>query len=334
MILVTGGYGFIGSNLVRHLLDTTLEEIVVMDAMTYAARPEWVMQHKDRYRVKPFLKDIRDPIACKEVIASYKPDYIFHLAAESHVCNSIRGPRDFVETNVLGTFNLLEAMRSEQSKARLVHVSTDEVFGELENDGSSFNRSTPYAPRSPYSATKAGSDHLVRAWVETYGINAVVTNCSNNYGPNQHDEKLIPRAISRIFSGQPMTVHNSGTNVRDWIWVEDHCRGLAMAAVHGQKGGTYLFGGETELQNIEVIEAVHRAVIKVTGQHHDLNLEYTNDRPTDDTRYAIDTSEATVDLGWAPQAHFYDQLEETVRWYFDRLVSGGGTKDGATTQPG
>lgn len=312
-VVVTGGLGFIGSHLAKALRSLGFY-VHIWDAHTYAANLDFLSGSESfawRYLDITSEKDVRMAMALD------RPDAIFHLAAESHVCRSIEGPRRFVETNVLGTFNLLEAARELCPDSRFVHVSTDEVFGEAEGT-SRFSEATPYAPRSPYSASKASSDHLAKAYRETYGMSVTVTNCSNNFGPHQHEEKLIPRTIRHLLEGKEIIVHGKGDHVRDWIWVGDHVDGLIRIMDQGD-AHQYLLGGECELTNIEVINMVIEAVAKEGLLSGVPLLRHTNDRPTDDRRYAVDPSLAKT-LGWAPggKEKMMDRLRETVRWYAAR----------------
>jgi dTDP-glucose 4,6-dehydratase len=319
-ILVTGWAGFIGSNFVRYILDETDHEIVGIDSHTYAARPLWALkkvQDGNGHRFRESYCNLANAEETRKTIALHKPEAVFHFAAESHVCNSITGPRAFADTNVMGTFNLLEALRNQGFKGVFSHISTDEVFGELGETGS-FSEQTPYAPRSPYSATKAASDHLVMAFHHTYGLDTRITNCSNNFGPNQHAEKLIPRTIIKAFKKEPMTIHGSGKHVRDWIWVNDHCRGILAAMENGKSGQQYLLGGNNELTNEAVIFAIWDAIREMHISHKYFKLEMinNNDRPTDDARYAIDTTKAWKELSWKPQPEFFNsRLKETIEWY-------------------
>lgn len=326
-VLVTGAYGFIGSNLVLNLLENEPSlTVYALDSMTYAARPDYLFSTLEnrgdqKLRFKAISADVNEPRSLELNLSVTQPDVIFHLAAESHVCRSIEGPRQFVQTNVVGTFNLLEAIRIGCPNTRLVHVSTDEVFGELLKNEPPFSEDTQIAPRSPYAASKAASDHLVMAYHHTYGLNATVTNCSNNFGPNQHEEKLIPKTIAAILSSKPVSVYGSGQQVRDWLWVDDHCEALRYVAARGLAGKRYCIGGENERTNLDVIQDVLMAVREATGQPFDASLVHTNDRPTDDQRYAIDCS-SMKSLGWAPTKAYHDKLRDTVRWYLATLGRG------------
>lgn len=330
-ILITGGAGFIGSNLVRYWLNKyKTHRIVNLDSFTYAARHDWV---EDYLRVRPASRDryileradIRDQSAVARIMDLYKPSDVIHLAAESHVCRSITGPKDFVTTNVLGTFNLLEEFRALENNGRFLHVSTDEVFGELNEHDAKFCEFTPIDPRSPYSATKASSDLIVRAYGITYGMDVVVTNCSNNFGPNQHEEKLIPRTITRILDRLPVTVYGSGAQIRDWLYVDDHCSALDCIFTKGTPIERYCIGGNKELTNFKIIKKVHQTIVELTKKgkrspspYEEIEIIHTNDRPTDDFRYAIDRRRLEQ-LGWKPNpASFEAKLELTTRWYLER----------------
>lgn len=332
-VMITGWAGFIGSNLVRMILrDRPDWEIHAVDAHTYAARPAWaladLLDSPARARFVDYPKlDIVHRDLVSQAIKEVKPDIIIHLAAESHVCRSIEGPRAFLAANVVGTFNLLDACRYRGFKGIFHHVSTDEVFGELPLEPQydrpdvgdymlRFNVDTPYAPRSPYAASKAASDHFVMAYHQTYGLDTRITNCSNNFGPNQHDEKLIPKTILSILRHKPVTVYGEGKQVRDWIWVDDHSQGILDAIERGKPGWQYLLGGQMELSNLQVVERVALAVSQVIGREIPFHVVHTNDRPTDDLRYAIDTTLTQAALDWKPQPElFQERLRQTVRWY-------------------
>jgi dTDP-glucose 4,6-dehydratase len=336
-ILVTGGAGFIGSALVRRLVRRG-QSVVVADRLTYAGNLESLapVAHLPGYAFERI--DIRDAAAVSFVFETYAPAAVIHLAAESHVDRSIDGPGAFVETNVLGTFRLLDAARrqyaaltGEQKEAfRFVHVSTDEVFGSLPETGR-FDERTAYDPRSPYSASKAGSDHLARAWRHTYGLPVIVTNCSNNYGPYQFPEKLVPLMILNALDERELPVYGRGENVRDWIFVDDHVDGLIAALECGTPGETYLFGGGEERRNIDVVRAICAIVDELAGSGaapRDRLITFVADRPGHDFRYAIDAAKAERELGWRP-AHDFDRgLRETVQWYLrnrpwcERIESG------------
>ena len=319
--LVTGGAGFIGSAVVRELLRRTEGFVVVLDALTYAGGRDNL---PDDPRVVLIEGDVADEVAVNELFETDRPARVLHLAAESHVDRSIDGPMAFVRTNLAGTAVLLEAARAHWAELegeakdafRFVHVSTDEVFGSLGDEGR-FGLATPYDPRSPYSASKAGSDHLARAWHHTFGLPVVVTNCSNNLGPRQHPEKLIPHMILRALAGEPLPVYGRGANVRDWLHVEDHARGLVDAALNGTPGRTYLFGGDAERTNLQVVQSICRVLDErhPDGAPHERLIAFVADRPGHDHRYAIDARSAREGLGWAPSRGFEEGLAETVDWY-------------------
>lgn len=328
-IMVTGGLGFIGSNLIRYWMRKYPgDRVVNVDAGTYAARPGYLEgflaglgSDAERYRLESV--NIQDQAAVQRLMSRHKPDHVLHLAAESHVCRSISGPRDFVMTNIVGTWNLLEEfthlVREHGGERRFLHVSTDEVFGELGLDGRhKFNELYPMAPRSPYAASKASSDLLVQSYVATYGIDAVVTNCTNNFGPNQHEEKLIPKTILRLRQGMPVTLYGTGEQVRDWLYVQDHCEALDAALHRGLRGERYCIGGENELNNRDIVSLVYTAYSEVTGVCPPLQIKHTEDRPTDDLRYAVDTAKIRG-LGWAPDTTlFLPRLRSTVQWYLEQ----------------
>ena len=324
--LVTGGAGFIGSALVRHIVGNTPHHVAVVDKLTYAGNLDSLkpVASSDRYRF--FRDDIADADRMRAIVDSVAPDAIIHLAAESHVDRSIEGAAAFVTTNLIGTFALLEAALGywrglppgPKRDFRFHHVSTDEVFGALGATGR-FDESTPYRPNSPYSATKAGSDHLVRAWHETYGLPAVVSNCSNNFGPYQFPEKLVPLTILNALEGRELPVYGEGKNVRDWLFVDDHVHALMLVAEHGRVGETYVVGGDGERSNLEVVEAVCASVDRLApdaaiGPRAKL-VRFVTDRPGHDFRYAIDGTKIRRELGWAPQESFETGLDKTVRWY-------------------
>jgi dTDP-glucose 4,6-dehydratase len=329
-ILLTGGAGFIGSAVIRELLANTGHSVVNVDKLTYAACPEAVQplatQAGERYR---FVQaDICDAQAMPAILAEHAPDAVMHLAAESHVDRSIDGPAAFIQTNVLGTYTLLEATRAywqglpEERRAafRFHHISTDEVYGSLGAQGL-FREDTPYAPNSPYSASKAGSDHLVRAWHHTYGLPVVMTNCSNNYGPWQFPEKLIPVVILKALAGDPIPVYGSGANVRDWLYVDDHARALLTVLERGELGQSYNIGGHNEWTNIDVVKAICAELdaLQPAAQPYAEQIRFVTDRPGHDARYAIDAGKIERELGWAPQETFETGLQRTVRWYLENL---------------
>lgn len=329
-ILVTGGAGFIGGALVRCLIERTAHRVINVDKLTYAGNLESQAEAGRSVRHVFVHADICDRDAMRHVFDTHHPNAVVHLAAESHVDRSIDDPGAFVQTNLVGTFELLEAVRrhrdrlpSQEADAfRFLHVSTDEVFGDLGCDGF-FSESSPYAPSSPYSATKAGSDHLVRAWGRTYGIPVLITNCSNNYGPYQFPEKLIPHVILNALAGKPLPVYGDGQQVRDWIYVDDHVRALMTVLEDGVPGETYTIGGDTTRTNLQVVEAVCEtldalspAVSHTIQRYADL-ITFVADRPGHDRRYAIDASLIDRRLGWQPAESFASGLERTVRWYLE-----------------
>jgi dTDP-glucose 4,6-dehydratase len=322
-ILVTGGAGFIGSAVVRAAVARG-HAVVNLDALTYAACLENVASVAASARYAFEHADIRDPGALARVFARHRPDAVLHLAAESHVDRSIDGPAAFVETNVTGTFNLLEAARTAWEDAgrpaafRFVHVSTDEVFGHLGPEGR-FDEGTPYAPRSPYAATKAASDHLARAWGQTWGLPVIVTNCSNNYGPFHFPEKLIPVVILNALHGRPIPVYGKGENVRDWLFVEDHAAALLRVLEGGAPGRSYAIGGEAEARNIDIVRAICAILDRLhpEGAPHARLVAFVADRPGHDLRYAIDPARIRAELGWRPTVTLAEGLERTVAWYLD-----------------
>jgi dTDP-glucose 4,6-dehydratase len=325
-VIVTGGAGFIGSAVVRALIDRHDAQVAVFDSMTYAASPLTLAAYEGHKDFTFYKRDIRDVEAVRTAFAEFQPDAIVHLAAESHVDRSIDKPADFVETNVVGTQVLLDAALAywkalaepRKARFRFVHVSTDEVYGALGDTGA-FTETTPYSPRSPYSASKAASDHLARAWHHTFGLPTVVTNCSNNYGPYQFPEKLIPLMILRGLAAQPMPVYGRGLNVRDWLFVDDHAEALWLVLNNGRIGETYLIGGESERRNIDVVNVIAKLLDEMAPRNapHARFITYVDDRPGHDHRYAIDPSKIKRELGWRPRTKFEDGLRQTVRWYLD-----------------
>lgn len=328
--LVTGGAGFIGSAVVR-LAMARGHQVVNLDALTYAACLDNVAEVADNSNYVFEHVDIRDPAALNKVFAEHKPDIVMHLAAESHVDRSIDGPGDFIETNITGTYNMLEAARSywmgqgRPSAFRFHHISTDEVFGSLPTDQSvKFTEDTPYAPRSPYSASKASSDHLVRAWSETYGLPVLLTNCSNNYGPFHFPEKLVPVIILNALAGKPLPIYGNGANIRDWLYVEDHADALLLVVEKGELGRSYNIGGENERTNLELVTTLCAILDKerprADGKPYAGQITFVSDRPGHDARYAIDPSRIRTELGWRPSVTVEEGLEKTVQWYLENEV--------------
>jgi len=320
-VLVTGGRGFIGSAVVRHLINETDHAVINFDKLTYASTAGSVaaVANSDRYS---FVQgDICDADVLAGVFAEHAPDAVMHLAAESHVDRSIDGPADFVFTNLVGTFRMLEAARV-AGVQRFHHISTDEVFGSLTMGAPAFTESTPYDPRSPYSASKAGSDHLVRAWGETYDLPVLITNCSNNYGPFHFPEKLIPLVTIRALVGEELPVYGKGDNVRDWLHVSDHAAALVTVLEGGRPGETYNVGGNEERTNLQVVHGICDLVDELAGSLRSQELRrslvsFVADRPGHDLRYAIDQSKISTELGWVPAYSFQDGLRQTVQWYLD-----------------
>ena len=323
-IIVTGGAGFIGSAVIRHLIKNTEHSVVCLDKLTYAGNLETLKEvsNSDRYAFEK--ADICDREAVEAVFKKHQPDAIMHLAAESHVDRSIDGPAEFIQTNLVGTFTLLDVSRNyakEKPDFRFHHISTDEVYGDLPLDNSLFTEETPYNPSSPYSASKAGSDHLVRAWHRTFGLKTMVTNCSNNYGPYHFPEKLIPLVILNALEGKPLPVYGKGEQVRDWLFVEDHARALVKVCTEGVPGETYNIGGHNEKQNIEVVKTICKILDEVRprkdGKSYVEQITFVADRPGHDLRYAIDASKIQRELGWKPQETFETGMKKTVMWYLD-----------------
>ncbi|MGF1502273.1 MAG: dTDP-glucose 4,6-dehydratase [Paracoccaceae bacterium] len=319
-ILVTGGAGFIGSAVIRDLIRATGHAVVNLDKLTYAATPEALEDAAESPRYAFVRGDICDRALLAQVFEEHTPDAVMHLAAESHVDRSIDGPGEFIETNVVGTFALLEVARAAQSRGRPIrfhHVSTDEVFGSLAPDAPAFSETTPYAPNSPYSASKAASDHLVRAWGETYGLDVVTSNCSNNYGPWQFPEKLIPVMLIAGAEGREMPVYGRGENVRDWLFVDDHARALIAVLERGRTGETYCIGGRAERRNLDVVRAIAAHLDRALPEAapHDRLIRFVTDRPGHDARYAIDARKIEADLGWTPAESFESGLARTLDWY-------------------
>ena len=329
--LITGGAGFIGSAVVRHIIENTQDSAVNVDKLTYAGNLESLESVENNPRYAFEQVDICDAKTLARVFEQHKPDAVMHLAAESHVDRSIDGPAAFIETNIVGTYTLLEASRAywnsldDEKKAafRFHHISTDEVYGDLEGTDDLFTETTPYAPSSPYSASKASSDHLVRAWLRTYGLPTIVTNCSNNYGPFHFPEKLIPLMILNALDGKPLPVYGNGQQIRDWLFVEDHARVLYKVVTEGEIGETYNIGGHNEKANIDVVRTIcdlleELAPNKPAGvaKYEDL-ITYVKDRPGHDVRYAIDAAKIGRELGWKPQETFESGIRKTVEWYLN-----------------
>ena len=328
-IIVTGGAGFIGSAVVRNIIRNTPDEVCVVDKLTYAGNPESFAEVSASERFRFEKADICDKSAMDKIFAYFQPTHVMHLAAESHVDRSIDGLGEFIQTNVIGTYTLLEAARkyfsslSDQAKEnfRFHHISTDEVYGDLENEDDFFREDTPYAPSSPYSASKASSDHLVRAWKRTFGLPTLVTNCSNNYGPYHFPEKLIPLIILHALDGRELPVYGRGLQIRDWLYVEDHARALYLVATRGVPGETYNIGGNNEKKNIEVVNKICELLDELSprqdGKSYAEQIVYVKDRPGHDMRYAIDASKITGELGWKPQETFESGIRKTVLWYLE-----------------
>ncbi|WP_325320246.1 dTDP-glucose 4,6-dehydratase [Kingella oralis] len=330
-ILVTGGAGFIGSAVVRHIINNTQDSVINLDKLTYAGNLDSIASVADSERYAFVQADICDRAALDKIFAEHQPDAVMHLAAESHVDRSIDSAGEFIQTNIVGTFTLLEAARAyyqtlpENRKAqfRFHHISTDEVYGDLHGTDDLFTETTPYAPSSPYSASKASSDHLVRAWRRTYGLPTIVTNCSNNYGCYHFPEKLIPHMILNALDGKPLPVYGDGKQIRDWLYVEDHARALYLVVTQGKIGETYNIGGFNEKQNIQVVRTIcelleELAPNKPQGIAHYADLiTHVTDRAGHDVRYAIDASKIQRELGWTPQETFESGIRKTVQWYLD-----------------
>jgi dTDP-glucose 4,6-dehydratase len=338
-VLVTGGAGFIGSAVVRHIVRTTDWSVANVDKLTYAGNLESLAEARTSNRHRHFKVDICDRPALDAIFQEVRPDAVLHLAAESHVDRSIDGAAPFIETNITGTYTLLEATLAywrtlnepARARFRFQHISTDEVFGSLGATGK-FTETTPYQPNSPYSASKAASDHLVRAWHHTYGLPTLATNCSNNYGPYHFPEKLIPLVILRALGGESLPVYGKGENVRDWLHVEDHAEALTLVLRRGRPGETYNVGGNSERQNIEVVRAICTLLDEMLPQSanrpHERLIKFVTDRPGHDARYAIDATKIKTELGWRPRHSFEEGLRDTVRWFlanrpwWERVMSG------------
>ena len=327
MILVTGGAGFIGANFVLDWIAAEGSPVANLDKLTYAGNPENLASLANDARHIFVHGDINDRACVAELLRKYQPEAIVHFAAESHVDRSIHAPGEFVQTNVVGTFSLLEEARAywsvlpqpAKSAFRFLHVSTDEVYGSLALNDPAFSETTAYAPNSPYAASKAASDHLVRAYHHTYGFPTITTNCSNNYGPLQFPEKLIPLMIRNALQGQPLPVYGDGKNVRDWLYVSDHCAGIRAVLKNGRLGETYNIGGSSEKTNLEVVHALCSILdaLRPDGAPHARLITFVKDRPGHDWRYAIDASKIQSEIGWKPTEKFESGLRKTVRWYLD-----------------
>ena len=341
-IIVTGGCGFIGSALLRHIISEDTHDVLNIDKLTYAGNLESLKTITDSDRYIFLQVDVCDRLLLDQIVMDFAPNNIMHLAAESHVDRSIDGPSDFIDTNIVGTFNLLEASRlyfenleeADKKQFRFHHISTDEVYGDLEGTDDLFTEQTPYSPSSPYSASKAASDHLVRAWGRTYGLPVIITNCSNNYGPYHFPEKLIPHMILNALHGQPLPVYGDGSQIRDWLYVEDHAKALIKVVTEGEIGETYNIGGHNEKTNLEVVETICDLLEELAPEkptdvtnYRDL-ITFVKDRPGHDVRYAIDASKIERELGWVPEETFESGLRKTVQWYLDnrqwweRVLSG------------
>lgn len=331
-ILVTGGAGFIGSAVIRHIIQNTENEVLNLDKLTYAGNLDSLSEIKQDPRYQFFQADICNADMLKQIIYDFKPDAIMHLAAESHVDRSIDSPSEFIQTNILGTYQLLEVARqywqclNAEKKARFKfhHISTDEVYGDLEGTTELFTETTSYAPSSPYSASKASSDHLVRAWHRTYGLPVVITNCSNNYGPYHFPEKLIPLVILNALDGKALPIYGKGDQIRDWLYVEDHARALYKVVTEGVVGETYNIGGHNEKQNLDVVKTVCEILDEVKPrldqQSYATQITFVQDRPGHDLRYAIDATKIARELNWTPEETFESGIRKTVEWYLDHLA--------------
>jgi dTDP-glucose 4,6-dehydratase len=330
-ILVTGGAGFIGSAVIRYMINETEYHILNVDKLTYAGNLDSLISVSDHPRYQFSQTDICDSVSLTRLFLEFEPDVVMHLAAESHVDRSIDGPAEFISTNIVGTYTLLEVARKywqnlaeiKKTKFRFHHISTDEVYGDLEGTTDLFTETTAYLPSSPYSASKASSDHLVRAWHRTYGLPVVVTNCSNNYGPYHFPEKLIPLVILNALEGKQLPLYGGGQQIRDWLFVEDHARALCQVATEGRVGENYNIGGHNEKQNIEVVKIICQILDELkpqlNGQSYESLITFVKDRPGHDLRYAIDASKIERELGWKPQESFETGIHKTVQWYLDNL---------------
>ncbi|MCH7296572.1 dTDP-glucose 4,6-dehydratase [Acinetobacter higginsii] len=330
-ILLTGGAGFIGSAVVRHIIKTTKDTVLNIDKLTYAGNLDSLKEIDEDPRYQFQQVDICDALKLEQIFEQFRPDAVMHLAAESHVDRSIDGPSAFIQTNIVGTYTLLEAARkywqaldnNKKASFRFHHISTDEVYGDLEGTTDLFTETTPYAPSSPYSASKASSDHLVRAWQRTYGLPTIVTNCSNNYGPYHFPEKLIPLVILNALDGKALPIYGKGDQIRDWLFVEDHARALYQVVTQGLVGETYNIGGHNEKQNIEVVKTICKILDELrpqaNAQAYESLITFVKDRPGHDLRYAIDASKIERELGWKPLQTFETGIRKTVEWYLNNL---------------
>lgn len=340
-ILVTGGAGFIGSAVIRHIIHNTDDEVLNIDKLTYAGNLESLKDIDQSARYSFQQIDICDKEALDEAFNSFQPNLVMHLAAESHVDRSIDGPAEFINTNIVGTYHLLEVARQywqtlddlDKQKFKFHHISTDEVYGDLEGTTDLFTESTPYAPSSPYSASKASSDHLVRAWHRTYGFPILVTNCSNNYGPYHFPEKLIPLVILNALDGKALPIYGKGNQIRDWLFVEDHARALYKVVTEGKLGETYNIGGHNEKQNIEVVKTICHILDELkpqeNGQPYESLITFVKDRPGHDLRYAIDASKIADKLNWTPTETFVSGIRKTVEWYLNNMEWCSRVQDGS-----
>ncbi len=342
-LLITGGAGFIGSAVIRHIINHTQDSVINLDKLTYAGNLESLTQVSNSSRYSFEQVDICNAVELKRVFLQHKPDAVMHLAAESHVDRSIDGPATFIETNIIGTYQLLEAAKdywksldeSRKAAFRFHHISTDEVYGDLEGPEDLFTETTAYAPSSPYSASKASSDHLVRAWKRTYGLPTLVTNCSNNYGPYHFPEKLIPLMILNALEGKPLPVYGKGNQIRDWLFVEDHARALYKVVTEGKVGETYNIGGHNEKQNIDVVHTICELLDELQPaknlpiKSYKELITFVKDRPGHDIRYAIDAGKIKRELGWVPEETFESGIRKTVEWYLANLQWAHRVQDGS-----
>ena len=340
-ILVTGGAGFIGSAVIRHIINNTDDEVLNVDKLTYAGNLESLkaIDQSPRYEFQQI--DICDAESLKDIFDSFQPNLVMHLAAESHVDRSIDGPAEFINTNIVGTYHLLEVARQywqnlddlDKKQFKFHHISTDEVYGDLEGTTDLFTETTSYAPSSPYSASKASSDHLVRAWHRTYGFPILVTNCSNNYGPYHFPEKLIPLVILNALDGKALPIYGKGNQIRDWLFVEDHARALYKVVTEGKVGETYNIGGHNEKQNIEVVKTICQILDELkpqaNGQPYESLITFVKDRPGHDLRYAIDASKIANELNWTPTETFDSGIRKTVEWYLNNMEWCSRVQDGS-----